>query len=455
VNLTERLARFVQEASFDRLPSRAVETAKMGISDCVGVMLAGSREPAGRLVAEYARESGEARRCTVVGCRARASAAVAALANGTAAHALDYDDVNWSLIGHPSAVLVPTVLALGEDGDRPGRTVMEAYIAGFEVAAKLGRAAQPVHSSKGGWHATATLGAFGAAAAAAKLLGLSSDEICVAFGLTASMASGICHNFGTMTKPFHAGHAAHTGIMAARLAQLGLTARSDTFDDPRGFLGVYSRGLSADLPGALESLGHPLELETTGLLIKPYPCGVAAHPAVDGVLELARAPGVTPDQVSRIDVGVTQYTFDKLTYGLPETGLQGKFSMPYIVARTIIDRRLSLDAFTDAGVKEPEVRQLAERVHMAVDPVIEREWRGGDRPCKVTMMQRTGETRSVTVKISRGSPSRPLSREELKDKFEDCAARALNPESVEHAWAGLQRLETLSSIGPLLEALEA
>lgn len=453
--LTERLARFVHDTVFERLPSPAVETAKMGIVDCVGVMLAGSREDAGRLAAEYARESGQGPRCTLVGHSGRASAALAALANGTAAHALDYDDVNWSLIGHPSVVLVPTVLALCEERDGSGRAAMEAYAVGFEVLARLGRAAQPVHSSKGGWHATGTLGAFGATAGAAKLLGLSVDQICVAFGLTASMASGICHNFGTMTKPFHAGHAAHTGIMAARLVQLGMTARADTFDDPRGFFGVYSRDLSVDLSGALERLGNPFELEASGLLIKPYPCGVAAHPAVDAILDLARAQRVADDDVVRVDVGVTRYTFEKLSYTLPETGLQGKFSMPYIVARTLIDRRLSLDAFTDAGVQEPRVRRLAERVFMAVDPAIEREWRGGDRPCRLTVALRTGETHSLMVKCSRGSPGRPLTHEELKNKFEDCAARVLHRETIADVWAALQRLEDCSTIRPLLRMLEA
>ena len=453
--LTERLARFVHDTAFDHFPSRAVQTVKMGITDCIGVMLAGSREEAGRRVAEYARESGGGPQCTVVGHSGRAPAALAALANGTAAHALDYDDVNWSLIGHPSVVLVPTILALGEERDAPGRAAMEAYAVGFEVLARLGRAAQPVHSSKGGWHATGTLGTFGATAAAAKLLGLSVDQIRAAFGLTASMASGICHNFGTMTKPFHAGHAAHTGMMAARLAQLGVTARADTFDDPRGFFGAYSRDLSVDLAGALERLGNPFELEASGLLIKPYPCGVAAHPAVDAVLELAHAHGFAADEAVRIDVGVTRYTFEKLSYTLPETGLQGKFSMPYIVARTLIDRRLPLDAFTDAAVREPRVRQLAERVFMAVDPAIQQEWRGGDRPCRVTVALRSGETHSQTVKYSRGSPGRPLTHEELKDKFEDCAGRALRPDALGAVWTALQGLEGLATIRPLLRLLGA
>ena len=453
--LTERLGRFVHDTAFEGIPSRAVQTAKMGVTDCVGVMLAGSQEEAGRLVAEYARASGQGPGCTVVGSTARAPAALAALANGTAAHALDYDDVNWSLIGHPSVVLVPTVLAFCEERDGSGRAAMEAYAVGFEVLARLGRAAQPVHSSMGGWHATGTLGAFGATAAAAKLLGLTVDQIRVGFGLTASMASGICHNFGTMTKPLHAGHAAHTGIMAARLAQLGVTARTDTFDDPRGFFGVYSRDLSVDLAGALQGLGNPFELEASGLLIKPYPCGVAAHPAVDGALDLARAHGVAADDVVRIDVGVTRYTFQKLSYALPETGLQGKFSMPYIVARTLIDGRLSLDAFTDAGVREPRIRRLAEQVFMAVDPAIEREWRGGDRPCRLTVALRTGETHSLIVKYSRGSPGRPLAPAELKDKFEDCAARVLHEKAIAAVWDTLQRLEECSSIRPLLHMLEA
>ena len=454
MTVTERLARFVEQARFEDLSTQAINVAKMGIADCTGVMLAGAREPGGRIIGEFARAAGGAPLCTVVGHGFQTSPVTAALANGTAAHALDYDDVNWALLGHPSVVMVPAAFAVGESLGRSGGAVIEAYAVGVEVAAKLGRCAMPVHSSRGGWHATGTLACFGAVAASAKLLGLSAHQVAAAFGIVASMASGICSNFGTMTKPLHAGHAAQNGVTGALLAQRGFTAGAEVFDDPRGFFAVYCRDLPIDT-GVFAGLGQPHELERSGLVIKPYPCGVAAHPAVDALLELMQTQAITADLVDRIDVGATSYTFEKLKYPLPETGLQGKFSMPYILARVLCDGRLTLDTFTDNQARDPRIRRMAERIHMHVDPKIEEEWRrnGGSRPCAVTVRLTGGQTHSALVKISKGNPQRALTAEELKHKYLDCAGRALPSEAAGESWRLLSHLEDLDNIRPLLSAL--
>src|SRR5262249_32326334 len=324
------------------IPAKGLEQAHIGILDCVGVALAGARQPAGAIGAEWARNATGAPQATVWGQGFKASAHDAALVNGTAAHALDYDDVTWGLIGHPSVSLVPSVFALGEHVNASGRDVLLAYAVGFEVMAKIGRTTQPQHSLEGGWHATGTIGAFGATAACCKLLGLDADQTGRALGIVYSMTCGNVKNFGTMCKPFHAGLAARNAVEAAQWSELGFTSVPYPFDGSRSFHDVYSRGLQANM-GALTELGRDYELVLRGVVIKPYPCGVALHPAIDAVLDLKARQKIDVDRIERIEVGMTRYTYDKLSYLEPKTGLEAKFSMPFTVAWALVHPHVTLD----------------------------------------------------------------------------------------------------------------
>src|SRR5258706_2662274 len=265
---TKYVIDYIVGSRFENIPQKALTVARGAMLDCVGVALAGARTPAGAIPAEWARHAAGNGQATLWGQRIKTSVHDAALVNGTAAHALDYDDVTWGLIGHPSVSLVPSVLALGEMLGASGMDVLHAYVVGFEVMAKLGRTTQPQHSLDGGWHATGTIGAFGATAACCKLLGLNAEQTGHALGIAYSMTSGNVANFGTMCKPLHAGLAARNGVEAAQWAQRGFTSLPHPFDGPRSFHAVYSRGLPADM-APLAELGREYEMVVRRFVSQP------------------------------------------------------------------------------------------------------------------------------------------------------------------------------------------
>jgi len=442
---TKYVVDYVASSRFDGIPDKALTVAKGAIQDCVGVALAGAAQPAGSIPAEWARKAAGAGVATVWGQGLRASTHDAALVNGTAAHELDYDDVTWGLIGHPSVSLVPSVFALGEALNASGRDVLHAYVVGFEVMAKLGRTTQPRHSLDGGWHATGTIGAFGATAACCKLLNLNAEQTAHALGTVFSMTSGNVSNFGTMCKPLHAGLAARNGVEAALWAQAGFTSLPHPFDGPRSFHEVYSRGLPADMK-PLGELGKEYELVVRGVVIKPYPCGVALHPAIDAVHALKKEHRFSPADVVSVGAGVTKYTYDKLCYLVPKTGLEAKFSMPYTIARSILDDSIGFDTFSDRLVQDEKAQDLTRRVTMYVHDGIERAWKMGSRPVNVKLHLRDGRVLERQIDISKGNPEVPMTPAELNVKFEDCACLSLDAAEYKAASQCLQNIEALKAI---------
>jgi 2-methylcitrate dehydratase PrpD len=498
---TDVVAGFV--AGFDprELPAAARATARRGYLDCLGVALAGSAQPAGMIAARFAAGQGTGP-ATVWGHAFTAAPATAALVNGTAAHALDYDDVNWALLGHPSVSLVPATLAAGEaagatgaqlidayacgfevlaalgrstmpglsfDGGwhatgalgaigATGAQLIDAYACGFEVLAALGRSTMPGLSFDGGWHATGALGAIGATAAVAHLLRLDPGQVRHALGIAVSEASGVVRNFGTMTKPLHAGLAAQAGIQAAGLAAAGFTADPASLEGKHGFYACFG-ARSAVQPAALRQLGQVWELDRTGVVIKPYPCGVAGHPAIDAGLALRQRLGpVRAGQVARITVGVTSYTLDKMRYVWPENELQAKFCIPYQLARALVTGPPTLADFTVAGVAaSPEVRALAQLTELFLDEEIEHEWRraGGSRPCRVRIEFTDGRSETELVRVSKGNPQLPLTDDELRAKFRDAASLAATPDRITELIETAERIDTVPHAGDLARLLRA
>jgi 2-methylcitrate dehydratase PrpD len=448
---TEVVARFV--AGFDArdLPAAARATARRGYFDCLGVALAGSTQPAGVLAARFAAGQGSGL-ATVWGHDFTAPPAIAALVNGTAAHALDYDDVNWALLGHPSVSLVPATLAIGESAGVSGAQLIDAYACGFEVLAALGRSTMPGLSFDGGWHATGALGAIGATAAAARLLNLGLDEVRNAIGIAVSQASGVVRNFGTMTKPLHAGLAAQAGVQAAGLAAAGFTADPFSLEGKHGFYACFG-ARSEVRPAALQQLGRVWELERTGVVIKPYPCGVAGHPAIDAGLALRQRLGtVAAEDVARITVGVTSYTLDKMRYGWPENELQAKFCVPYQLARALVTGPPTLADFTAAGITaSAEVRALAQVTELFLDEEIEDGWRraGGSRPCRVRIEFADGSSETELVRVSKGNPELPLTDDEMRAKFRDAASLAARPGRITELMDTIEQIDALPHAGDL------
>lgn len=451
---TQNVVRFIVNSRFDDVPVKAIDVAKGAIFDCVGVALAGARHGGGAIPAEWSRHAAGAPQATVWAQGFRTSAHDAALVNGTAAHALDYDDVTWGLIGHPSVSLVPASFAVGELIGASGRDVLHAYIVGFEVVAKLGRTTQPRHSLDGGWHATGSIGSFGATAACCKLLDLTPQQTAHALGIVYSMTSGNVSNFGTMCKPMHAGLAARNGVQAALWAKAGFTSLPHPFDGPKSFHEVYSRGLPADMR-PLEELGREYELVVRGVVIKPYPCGVALHPAIDAVQALKQQHAFKISDVDHVEAGVTRYTYDKLCYAVPQTGLEAKFCMPYTIARAIMDDSIGFETFTDRLATDPAAQELTRRISMYVHDGIENSWKGGSRPVHVRIHLRDGRVLERQVDISKGNPEVAMTAAELKVKFDDCARLSLSATDMAAAAAALQRLESLPQIADLTTHLAA
>jgi 2-methylcitrate dehydratase PrpD len=448
MNGTAKIARFVVDTQYERIPSRALETAKTAMLDCLGVALAGSKEASAEICAQIVRQGGASSEATVLGQGFKSSALNAAFANGTAAHALDYDH-SFTLMGQPTAPVIPAVLALGESLGASGPQLLEAYVTGFEVTAKLVLSLRD--SSQDGWHAPGTLGSFGASVACAKLLRLGSSQVEMALGITASMASGVVSNFGTMTKPLHVGLAAKNGVLAAKLAQSGYTANSQALEAGNGFYDMYYRSTPTQ-NSPLDQLGQSYELVKRGIRIKPYPCGGLTHSAIDAVLDMRAKHHITPEEVEAVDVDVSEHTYSRIVFKIPQTGLQGKFSMSYILSRALIEGKVGLDAFTDTAVRDPRILGVAERINMRLDPALKPSEEGG-RPCRVLIRLKNGTSFSRQIDFPKGSAEVPLSPEELRAKFAECARRAIDEKSIERALEYVERLETLKDIRPLCQLL--
>ncbi|HET9372908.1 MAG TPA: MmgE/PrpD family protein, partial [Vicinamibacterales bacterium] len=404
---------------------------------------------AGRIVQDIvAADGGNA--CTVVGTPLRASAGGAALANGTAAHALDYDDMCFVSLAHPSAPLVAAIFAAGELAGAAGSSLLDAYVVGFEIEARLGRTMNPRHYERG-WHCTSTLGSVGAAAGVGRVLGLDAARASHALAIAMSSASGLKENFGTMTKPLHAGLAAEAGVRAARLAERGLTASAAALDGPQGFLRAMN-GDGKDVAAALADLGSRWEILDTGITIKLYPSCAGTHPALDAILDLRSREGLTPDAIERIDVGVDAITPTVLLYDRPASGLEAKFSMPFCAAAAIVDGRVGIDTFDDAKMRDDRIVRLMPRVRMQVEGTLD----AAAPPlteATVRVQLRDGRVLTQAAHGARGYPERPASDTELDTKFMTCATRALTNAEAATALGLVRDLEGLSDARSLARAL--
>jgi 2-methylcitrate dehydratase PrpD len=448
MDVTAKIARFANELQFDAIPATAVQTAKTAVRDCLGVALAGSQEEDAKICAAIARQENAKEETTAIGQGFKTSALNAALANGTAAHAMDFDH-SFTLMGQPTAPIIPAIFALGESLGASGRRLIEAYVAGYEVTAKLVHSLR--ESAHEGWHAPSTLGSFGAAAGCAKLLGLSAAQTEMALGITASMASGVVANFGTMTKPLHVGLGARNGVLAAKLAAGGYTANGKAIESGFGFYQVLHQGTPIH-EEAIEELGQSFALQSDGLRIKPYPCGGLTHQVIDAVLEFRAKHGLTADMIEAVDVDVVKHTFERIVFRVPQTGIQGKFCMPYLVARAVIDGKVGIDAFTDQAVRDGDILKLAARVEMRLDPNLKKSDAAG-RPCRVTIRLKDGKTLSREAQHAKGGPEYPMTEAELNAKFFECARHAVPDETARRALEQIEKLESLEDVRPLCDLL--
>ena len=447
MGVTEQLAEFIIESSIDTMPAQAIKTAKEAILDCFGVTLAGAATSDGRIMTAFVQEVGGNPVATVIGGGFRTSPPWAALANGTMGHAEDFDDSAYAMLGHPTVPLLPAILALGEQRKASGKDIIESYIVGFETESKLGRAMIPSGHYQRGWHATGTLGTMGAAAASTKLLGLDVQQTRMALGIAASQASGIRQNFGTMTKPFHAGHAARSGVVAAMLAKGGFTAHASIIEEQLGFCNVFKGDNPYELANITTGLGDTLEITASGIAFKLYPSCHETHACINTALELSKKHGIQPDDVESIDCTVSELIATVAFYTEPRTGLEGKFSVEYCIARALHSGKVGLEDFSDEKVNEPEVRKTMKKIRRHLDP----SQRGLSLIEMVIKLTDGREFQQRSDEMLKGFPQNPLTREELATKYRGCAQLLLAPKDVERSMALIESLEDLGDITELMD----
>lgn len=448
--LTRAMARFaVAPHDFAAL---ARDRARDAIADCVGCMLAGSREalaaPLTATLPSFAQASADFP-ALLIGTGRYASPADAALNNGTLAHALDFDDTNHPAYAHPSAVLAPTVFAVAPLSAASGRELIDAYIVGFEFMGKLGRALNTQHYKRG-WHTTGTFGALSAAAAAGRLLGLTEPQMTMALGIAASSASGLRASFGSMTKPLHAGQAARNGVLAALLARQGFSASAEAIEHRYGYLNVFNADIALD-PAPLMRLGKDLEILTEhGLALKPYAACGATHPGI----EAAEALFVELDgrAVHEVRAGVCELAFAPLIHVMPDSPLEAKFSLHFCVAAALLYGPVTLATFSDERVQDPRVRALIPRIRMELDP----RWKDdGEFATEIALVTEDGACLKRFVPLAKGKPARWFSPTELQTKFSDCASVVMARPQRDAAWAALSRLGETPRADSVLAALVA
>ncbi len=451
MDVTARMAQFVVDTGFDDLPPEAVAVAKHAFLDTLGVALAGTGEVASATVRRLVAELGGVPKASLIGSALLTSSPNAAFVNGVTAHALDWDDDIGVGYGHPSAVIVPTVLALGEALDRSGRDLIEAYVLGVEVWFKVARAMPRLHPL--GWHPTGIFGALGAAAAAAKLMRLSADQTTQALGLGGSQAAGLIQNLGTMTKPFHAGNAARSGIVSAMLAADGYTATREVLEGDLGFPFALCGPGEVDPAKMVVELGAPFAVVEPGINVKAYPCYYSAHKCIDALFHMLGEYDIQSDDVVSVACRVPARVIKILFHTRPETGLAAKFSMQFFMAAALVERKLGLAQFTDAKVNDPRIRALMECVTMTAHEGGGSDELAFDFPDVVTVELKGGARYSHSVSTARGHADSPLSEAQRLAKFQECARLALPAGGVDRLLgliANLDKLDTLSGLMGIL-----
>ena len=457
MGLTQEVVSFVYKTRSRDIPPEVIRLAQGFILDGLGVTLAGSTEKGSRILHGYVRQFGGRAEATVVGAGFMAPAAKAALANGASGHAMDYDDTQLStskegvygLLTHPTVPVLSAALAMGEKERISGQDFLLAYILGVEVEYRIADAINPRHYQSG-FHSTATIGGLGAAMAAGKLLALKEEVLARALGLAGSMASGLRENFGTMTKPLHAGRAAENGVTAAELAQKGFTAASNIIEAKRGLFNAMAGG--GDESKIVGRLGRPYFMQEPGISIKPYPSGSLSHPAQDVILDLVKSHDLHAEKVEAVEVGTNSNVPNALIYPMPKTALEGKFSIPFCMAIGVLERKAGIAQFTDRKVRESKVVEFMKRVTLYVDP--ELEALGYDQVrSRVRIKLKDGKTIEGRADVAKGHPLKPMSWGEIGEKFRDCAQLVLSHRETEEAIELVANLDRMRSVLPLIRAL--
>lgn len=450
---TTILSEFASKTRLEDISAEAIAATKRHILDCTGVALAATVEPAGRIVVDITREQGGAPKATVFGTTLRTGVVSAAWANGSLAHLLDFDDTGFS---HPTACILPAALAMAEETGATGGALVTAVCVGLEVFERMsssGRQHEHVFRARG-FHPTSLYGCSAAAAAAGSIVGLNPRQMGVAIGLAAANAGGLTQHFGTWGKGIHAGNAARAGVTSVLLARKDYVADPAGLEGDYGFYSAFHGDGNYNFDGMADGLGTHWSIVDPGLTVKRYPCCGGNLRALDAANALVNEHDIHIDDVERLEVDVHPDLLDIVRFHKPTDGFRGKFSIDYVLAAMLLDRRVDLDSFTDAYCNAPRMRAALEKVTVTAHP----EWAHdatSRRRAPVTITMKDGRSFTQMVEKVRGSPENPMTRDELLDKYRGCAARVLNGEGLERSIAILETLETIPAVKNLMDVLNA
>jgi 2-methylcitrate dehydratase PrpD len=445
----------VAALTLDGIPDRTRHWAKTSILDTIGVAFAGRGEPGVRMVERLVDRTAKDGPCLVFGGRRRLSAPDAAMINGVSAHVLDFDTSNDTFEGHPSVQLMPALFAVAEEVDATGAEFLLAYIAGFEVQALLAKAAQPALVRKG-WFPTSSLGVFGAAAGACRLMRLSAEETARAISASAMLACGTLAHAGSMMKPFGSGHAARNGVLAALLVKDGFTAAPDAVEDHRGFLATFADVKDINTEKVVAGWGAPYDVDETSIGIKRYPCCGIIHSSLDVLSAMMRDEGVNAGDVEAIDIALITQRLHHIDRPNPKTAIEGKFSIQYCAAHMLQHGSVGMRTFTPEALADPRTRTIMARIHAGVHPDVKPTARRQEGGTEITLTMTDGRKLSRRADKALGRvPGEPLPDAMVGQKFLDCTSMILKEASGRRALDMLWSLEGLASIRDLGKVLSA
>lgn len=455
--LTQELISFSLDTRYEDLSPALIAVGRTHILDSLGCGLAGSASPAARIAREYlSSEGGVPGECTVIGSKLRRAPRSAAFLNALSMHADDFDDTGPQPMAdrnggiHATVPVLAVVLALGEIRSVSGAEALRAIHVGVEVSCKLNHAMDYEHYRRG-YHSTATIGMFGATAAAGIILGLNAAQMSAAFGIVASQSAGLRANFGSMMNPFHAGHVAECAVVSAELAVRGFTSSPGILDNSKiGYFHALGGGFDAST--VMGKLGNPWAFLDPGMWIKPFPCGALTHPALTALIELAYREDIDPDRVCSVEIMTNQNIVNTLIHNRPVAALQAKFSMPFAAAVALIRRRVSLGEFSDEVVNNAEVRALMDKVSFKAFESQESDFTNVTTLMNIEMID--GRRHSLRADFGKGNPRNPMLYEDVAVKFRGCADFVSWPrekgEKLISLVSEFERMDTLKALSNLV-----
>jgi len=454
---TEQIAEFIVKTTYEDIPQQAITSAKRSALDTIGCALAGWADPGSKIMAHYVKHMEGKPEASVIGGGFRTAAPHAAMVNGYLSHVLDYDDCGIK-VGHPSALILPAILALAEPAGASGREILTAYIIGLEVQGKIALNAD-LGPGEQSLDRQNFYGCLGAGAAAAKILRLDVASTRTALGLAANTACGLRANRGTMMDAMSAGNACGSGVTAARLARLGATASPDILEAKHGFCYALAGPDGFALDAVVKKLGNPFYIVSPGIGLKKYPSCYHTHRAVDALFQLMEEYRLRYEDVAAVEIGTSERALRVLSFPEPATPHQGKFSMPYVIGCALLDGKVTLGTFSEEKMQDPNVRDAQKKVQVTITKLpiwpglsaLEPDTEFVGNP--VTIRTRDGQLHTARVDTLRGDPEAPLSDREVLNKYADCAAAAISPETIRQTGELLLNLEKAQDIHSLMKLL--